>query len=222
MLSVALTLTLNPFPLPSMPLNALIGENSTTDGLRCLLLITRRIDPPWQNFLLEADAALEDAFGGIQAGRVDAFSSLYLGLDQSKQRIVLEWIFTPPSGSDLSPRDVRIENRNRWVEALNKTIGPHLGRQGGGLFHPISMDASADGRMYVLDAGNARIAVFDRDGRFITQWGNPGSDEGEFDFGDENLRVRRGINFIGSVAVDDESNIYVADGFNRRIQKFAP
>ena len=83
------------------------------------------------------------------------------------------------------------------------------------------MDAAPDGRMYVLDAGNARIAVFDKEGAYITQWGAPGSNAGEFDFGD-GVPISQSLNFAGSIAVDDEGFIYVADVFNKRIQKFAP
>ena len=72
--------------------------------------------------------------------------------------------------------------------------------------------------MYVLDAGNARIQVFDGDGKYVTQWGTKGTGEGEFDFGTGHGPE----DFAGSIAVDDEGFIYVADVGNKRIQKFAP
>ena len=80
---------------------------------------------------------------------------------------------------------------------------------------------SADGRIYVLDAGNARVLVLDEDSSFITQWGRPGSRVGEFGFG-HGLRRAGGLDFAGSICVDDEGFIYVADVFNGRIQKFSP
>ena len=110
---------------------------------------------------------------------------------------------------------------SQWDRATNNAIGPHLDLGAGSLFYPISMDGSLDGRMYVLDAANARIVVFDKEGKFIAQWGRPGSGPGEFDFGDRSV-IARGLNFAGSVAVDGEGYIYVADVFNKRIQKFAP
>ena len=70
----------------------------------------------------------------------------------------------------------------------------------------------------MLDAGNARIQVFDLDGNYITQWGRKGSSAGEFDFGSGGAPE----DFEGSIAVDSEGNIYVADVGNGRIQKFAP
>ena len=75
-----------------------------------------------------------------------------------------------------------------------------------------------DGRFFVLDAGNARIQVFDQDGEYITQWGDHGTAAGEFDFSWSG----EGEEFAGSICVDDEGYIYVADVFNQRIQKFGP
>ena len=71
----------------------------------------------------------------------------------------------------------------------------------------------------MLDAGNARIQVFDPEGNYITRWGRKGSGDGEFDFGGSGGTPE---DFAGSVAVDSEGFIYVADVGNRRIQKFAP
>ena len=44
---------------------------------------------------------------------------------------------------------------------------------------------------------------------------------GEFAFGD-GTRVEGGLNYGGSLCVDEAGYIYVADPFNRRIEKFAP
>ncbi|MSR84409.1 MAG: hypothetical protein EXS58_16060 [Candidatus Latescibacteria bacterium] len=86
------------------------------------------------------------------------------------------------------------------------------------MLFPLSIDAGPDGQIYVLDAGNARIQVFDAEGEYLTQWGHRGGGEDEFDFG-------LGLvpeDFAGSVAVDGEGYIYVAEVFNRRIAGFAP
>ena len=52
-----------------------------------------------------------------------------------------------------------------------------------------------------------RIQVFTRNGVFLTKWGEEGIGAGQFDspFG---------------IAVDDNGNVYVADTYNHRIQKF--
>jgi hypothetical protein len=100
---------------------------------------------------------------------------------------------------------------------LVRPLGSGVGQQAGAFLYPLSFDGSPDGRVYVLDAGNARIQVFDEEGQYLTQWGHKGSDEGEFDFGSGRVPE----DFAGSVAVDGEGYIYVADVGNRRIQKFA-
>ncbi|MDA0336343.1 MAG: hypothetical protein O2782_14345 [bacterium] len=60
--------------------------------------------------------------------------------------------------------------------------GGGLGSGAGELLFPVSFDATLDGRVYVLDAGNARVQVFAADGEYITHWGEPGGDPGQFDF----------------------------------------
>jgi hypothetical protein len=59
----------------------------------------------------------------------------------------------------------------------------------------------------VADAGNDRIQKFDGSGNFLLAWGSEGSGNGQF-------------NLPHGVAVDAAGNLYVADNFNHRIQKF--
>ena len=46
--------------------------------------------------------------------------------------------------------------------------------------------------------------------------------EGQFNFGLGNTAATGEPDFSGSLAVDDDGFIYVADPINNRIQKFAP
>ncbi len=55
--------------------------------------------------------------------------------------------------------------------------------------------------------GNARVAKFDKNGKFIKSWGSTGAEPGQF-------------NIPHSVAVDATGNVYVADMGNQRIQVF--
>jgi hypothetical protein len=66
-----------------------------------------------------------------------------------------------------------------------------------------------NGDVYVVDSGNNRVQRFDRDGRFVAEFGSAGRGNGQFDrpFG---------------IAIDKEGYIFVADTGNKRIQKFAP
>jgi len=97
-------------------------------------------------------------------------------------------------------------------------MGVGVGMEPGEFLFPLSLDIGGDQRVYVLDAGNGRIQVFDFDGNYITQWGHRGSGPGAFDFGSGRVPE----DFAGSIAVDDEGYIYVFDAGNRRIQKFSP
>jgi sugar lactone lactonase YvrE len=60
-----------------------------------------------------------------------------------------------------------------------------------------------------MDTGNKRVVVFDRDGRYLAQFGGAGLDPGLFD------------EPVG-IAIDSAGVIYIADTWNQRIQTFMP
>jgi len=112
-----------------------------------------------------------------------------------------------------------------WSKGLRKELGPFIGEEAGFMSHPLSFDVGPDGRIYVLEAGDMRVLVFDAERNYLTQWGRKGSDPGEFDLGDSFGSISSPLgmwDFTGSIVVDDDGYIYVADVGNRRIQKFAP
>ena len=112
----------------------------------------------------------------------------------------------------------RATGKVRWPSDVLDRVGSGMGQEAGAFLVPLSLDAGPEGRVYVLDAGNGRIQVFDDRGNYITQFGQRGSEPGAFDFGSG----WEAGDFAGSVAVDGEGYIYVADVGNGRIQKFAP
>src|SRR5207253_2247452 len=77
---------------------------------------------------------------------------------------------------------------------------PGAGLAGEAFDRPSDLAWDAAANVFVADGhgANARIAKFDRNGRFIASWGHKGSGESEF-------------NLPHSIAVDAQGNVYVAD-----------
>jgi len=80
---------------------------------------------------------------------------------------------------------------------------------------PRGIAFAPDGTFYVADTENHRIQHFDADGLFLNQWGG---------FGDVTTGNAPGgtFNQPWGIAVDKDGNVYVADLWNHRIQKFSP
>ncbi len=79
----------------------------------------------------------------------------------------------------------------------------------GDLFNgPTDVAWDAQGDIFISDGfGNARIAKFDKNGKFIKSWGSRGSEPGQ-------------LNNPRSLAIDAHGNVFVADTGNQRIQIF--
>lgn len=85
----------------------------------------------------------------------------------------------------------------------------------GRLHYPTDVAFGPDGTAYVADAYNHRIQRFARDGRLLDLWGGP--------FGTGIPGPWRGWFHVATgMAVDSEGDVYVADFYNHRVQKFGP
>ena len=155
--------------------------------------------------------ALQHAVGDLRTWVADDRLHIALVIPDANQVRLGE---TPSSSIVVNEVDRIIVGSNRRVVSLGSGAGPGEGE----FLFPLSMARGADDRLYVLDAGNARIQVFDLEGGYITRWGESGAGPGQFDFGHGGVAS----DFAGSIVVDDEGFIYVADVGNRRIQKFSP
>lgn len=81
--------------------------------------------------------------------------------------------------------------------------------------YPTDVAIAPDGTLFVADGYNDRVQVFDTGGNFSHKWGGPFA-----------------INIFGpfngwfatvtNIAIDDQGNVFVADFYNHRIQKFTP
>jgi DNA-binding beta-propeller fold protein YncE len=73
---------------------------------------------------------------------------------------------------------------------------------------PTDVTWDPKGNIFISDGYiNSRVAKYDKNGDWVTQWGDRGNKPGEF-------------NTPHSIAADAKGNIYVADRGNRRIQVF--
>ena len=95
------------------------------------------------------------------------------------------------------------ENAAPW-----KHPKPPLPAVNGQFRQPTDVAWDNDGNLFISDGYiNSRIAMYDKSGDWVKQWGVPGQGPGEFDT-------------PHSIAADAEGNLYVADRGNARIQVF--
>jgi len=89
-----------------------------------------------------------------------------------------------------------------------KRITPPRPAVDGQFRQPTDVAWDQAGDIFISDGYvNSRVAMFDKNGDWVKQWGTPGRDKSQF-------------NTPHSLAVDAQGNVYVADRGNRRIQVF--
>jgi sugar lactone lactonase YvrE len=90
-----------------------------------------------------------------------------------------------------------------------------IGVWAGQFNYPTDVVLAADGTLFVADGYGDRVQVFAATGRFLRKWGGPfamnifGPFNGWF-------------TTVTSIALDRQGNVFVADFYNNRVQKFAP
>lgn len=78
-------------------------------------------------------------------------------------------------------------------------------KEGAGLKQPSDVAVGKDGRIFVMDGVNNRVAVFSSSGEFLYDFGGGGSGKGEF-------------HFPLGITTDKSGRVYVADSGNHRVQ----
>jgi DNA-binding beta-propeller fold protein YncE len=144
----------------------------------------------------------KDSYGFMFAAqvRVDPKDNIWV-VDQMTNMVIK----LDPQGRLLMLLGRKAENVNVPARPLK---GDGAGRPTDLFERPTDVAWDAAGNIFVADGlGNARIAKFDKDGKFVKSWGKKGTATGEF----ANVR---------SIAVDAQGNVYAADGGNKRIQVF--
>ena len=101
----------------------------------------------------------------------------------------------------------QIDGTRDWVRPT--AVAVSAGGEPGQFNLPTDAAVGADGRLWVLDAGNFRVQAFDDQGRFLHLFGSPGNGIGQF------ARPR-------GLAVDREGLVYVSDAVFCNVQVFQP
>jgi len=153
------------------------------------------------------------AFQFAHAVRVDADDNIWIVDEGSNQvvkfnsdgRVLMVLGRKPEAISIRLPSP----NPSSAPPGRGSTGAPGAGGEGDQFIRPSDVAFDTAGNIFVADGhgANARIAKFDRTGRFLLSWGSRGTDAGQF-------------NTPHSIATDAQGNVYVADQGNKRIQIF--
>jgi DNA-binding beta-propeller fold protein YncE len=121
-----------------------------------------------------------------------------------------------PSGSRVYAVDIGgVSSERHVVRVFDGASGAHvadIGKRGSGPGEfnlPRDLAIGKDGRLYVVDGGNFRVVVFDRDGKYLSTFGSVGKQYGQF------ARPKE-------VAIDRDGNVYVIDAAFGNFQIFNP
>ena len=108
-----------------------------------------------------------------------------------------------------------VQSENHRVRVFDAQTGEHLkdiGKRGNGPGEfnlPRDVAIGLDGRLYVVDGGNFRVQIFDKDGKYLSSFGKVGKMLGDF------ARPKE-------IATDADGNVYVADTAFGNFQIFSP
>jgi DNA-binding beta-propeller fold protein YncE len=153
-----------------------------------------RVDP--QDNVWTIDAAAN------QVVKFNADGSIGLVLGRKPETIPVR-----PAAAPVAPGAPAAPAAPAAAAAANRP--PGSGIPGSGFNRPSDVAWDKAGNIYVADGigTNNRIAKFDKDGKFITHWGQTGKAPGQFEG-------------VKALAVDAQGNVYAADLGNKRIQVF--
>lgn len=154
-----------------------------------------------------------DAAGRLYVADIGAKAIMVYGPDRSFLRRIggdkwfsrLTSVAVDPAGQRIYAVDLGgVSTERHQVRVFDAVSGEHLmdiGTRGSGPGEfnlPRDVAIGKDGRLYVVDGGNFRVVVFDREGKYLHAFGSVGKQYGQF------ARPKE-------VAIDREGNVYVVD-----------
>lgn len=165
-----------------------------------------------------------DGAGNLYVADIGAKAIVIYGPDRKYLRRIggdkwfsrLSSVTVDPAGQRVYAVDLGgVTSEQHRVRVFNAATGEHLmdiGKRGSGPGEfnlPRDLAIGLNGRLYVVDGGNFRVVVFDRDGNYLKSFGSVGKQYGQF------ARPKE-------VAVDREGNVYVVDAAFGNFQIFNP
>jgi DNA-binding beta-propeller fold protein YncE len=193
----------------------------------------RVLDVPGQKHYRIGDGDPESAVSKPLGVDVDKNGTVYVA-DSTRNQILVydvdgkflrkigdKTMFKRLSSVTVSPDAARlyvvdiggVDSDQHRVRVFEARSGKHLfdiGKRGSanGEFNlPRDVAIGKDGRIYVVDGGNFRVQVFDKDGKFLKAFGQAGKQLGDF------ARPKE-------IAIDSVGNVYVADSAFGNFQIF--
>ena len=136
-----------------------------------------------------------DAAGNLYVADIGAKAVMVYGPDRRFLRRVgsdkwfsrLSSVTVDPAGTRVYAVDLGgVTSEQHQVRVFDAVSGAHLqdiGKRGSGPGEfnlPRDLAIGKDGRLYVVDGGNFRVVVFDREGRYLHSFGSVGKQYGQF------------------------------------------
>jgi hypothetical protein len=114
------------------------------------------------------------------------------------------WVSNPNSG--IAPPLIKFDGTGKYLTTIG-SWGSGNGQFNVNVPSRIELAFDAHGDIYVTDPGNNRVQKFDSQGNYLSQFGSPGTGNGQF-------------NGATGIAIDASGNVYVTDAGNARVEKF--
>ncbi|MCA0909229.1 peptidyl-alpha-hydroxyglycine alpha-amidating lyase family protein [Qipengyuania gaetbuli] len=189
---------------PSIPTDAIFGQPSAVDiDSHGHVFVLHRAGREWEEPFTTKPIAEDTVFMFSQEGQLLA----RWGAGQ----FIMPHGLSVDAEDDIWITDVAREQVLRFShdgeEELVMGVRGESGEDSGHFGRPADVDFLGD-RVLVADGYvNTRVALFDREGKYLGEWGGPGEDAGELDL-------------PHAVSTDGE-RVYVADRENARISVFS-